>query len=122
VGERGPEVFVPRQPGTVLPAQAPQAHSNPDVYEGMDPSPEFVWPGAPVPQHFPAYDPRGANRIHGDAFNAWLQGLPESWENIEDRRNEELPPEEMERLKKLGKLVTPSEYWEATHPEKKGKK
>jgi hypothetical protein len=70
VGERGPEVFVPDVPGTIVP----------QYFEEPYRAPHSAYPGNPV-----AMGETFGRLVRPAAWDAWLASRPES-ENVEDRR------------------------------------
>lgn len=87
VGEHGPEVFVPRQSGTVLPnpRDLPGQLGLGDIPPPGRGGP-WDWDRVFIPGNEYGYGPTAlGERVHPSAWDMWLRGLPES-ENIEDRR------------------------------------
>jgi hypothetical protein len=99
VGERGPEVFVPDQPGTVIPFGAPPMAEQPPLMQPysdeqrkraqMEAAIARI-EGENAARAAAAYGPfdyvLGSNKLNPTAFDAWLANAPES-ENIEDLRH-----------------------------------
>jgi hypothetical protein len=81
VGERGPEVFVPSAPGTVLPAQPPAMTVLPRGAP-MKADPRLV--PASATDYWDALERNGL-LLNESAWDRWLANAPMS-ENIEDRR------------------------------------
>jgi hypothetical protein len=103
VGERGPEVFTPDVPGTIAPMEQNLGLSdiltrkNLSTFHPLDPERNYP-PAVPSPQRLnpkalekPYFDP-GPVRFSQAAWDAWVEGLPES-KNVEDRRQEHSPEE-----------------------------
>jgi hypothetical protein len=81
VGERGPEVFIPDEEGTVVPGDILQFTGRPGNFT---PDVGPVRPGEEwlaYAQRQPMVEPRA------EAWGRWLADLPES-ENVEDRRDD----------------------------------
>jgi hypothetical protein len=96
VGERGPEVFVPNVPGTVIPQYAEP------VPAYQRPGPDFgVYRERPG-QEMPAISPKP------EAWDRWLANLPESG-TVEDRRGPDAI--DMDEI-----------YWRRAHEPKKALK
>jgi hypothetical protein len=86
VGEKGPEVFVPDQPGTIL----PQASHVPGYLPQPGQDPGGYVSGIMLPTANEAVEmtePLG-RRINPTNWDAWLASRPES-ENIDDQRTAE---------------------------------
>jgi hypothetical protein len=54
--------------------------------------------------------PGGGNAFNRTAFEAWLDALPESWEKIEDRRNDKNDEEEFHRRRGRSKVEHKGEW------------